>query len=163
MADFYIREEHFDEVLKECTGKVRKALEEVGVQAVNHAVTNITEQGAIDTGLLRNSLTYCMDGEAPKKANYKASYGSNRKANGSRYSARSKKAGTVGEGSYNGTAPSEGNNKNAVYIGTNVYYAPYVEFGSRANHTPPRPYLAPAISQNLEEFKMIIDKVLHDK
>lgn len=74
------------------------------------------------------------------------------------------------------------NGVDAVQIGSNVEYAPYVELGTGPNFTPPpeweqfqskkgtgmpgvayvkaRPYLRPAIADHLEEYKDIIKKEL---
>ena len=41
-----------------------------------------------------------------------------------------------------------------VYIGTNVEYGPYVEFGTRNQR--PQPYLTPAATQHTDEYKRII-------
>lgn len=41
-----------------------------------------------------------------------------------------------------------------VYIGTNVEYGPYVEYGTRNQR--PQPYLTPAATQHTEEYKRII-------
>jgi phage gpG-like protein len=66
----------------------------------------------------------------------------------------------------------------AVYIGTDVEYAPYVEFGHRQEvgryvpeigkrlvkaYVPAKPFLKPAIVNNLEEYKGIIESELRDK
>lgn len=48
--------------------------------------------------------------------------------------------------------------KNTVYIGTNVEYAPYVEFGTK--RVSARPYLKPAIVNHLEEYKSIVEDEL---
>lgn len=42
----------------------------------------------------------------------------------------------------------------AVYIGTNVEYAPLVELGTRRND--PHPYLKPAASEHGEEYRAIL-------
>ena len=44
--------------------------------------------------------------------------------------------------------------ENAVYIGTNVEYAPYVELGTRRRD--PHPYLRPAASEHGEEYRAIL-------
>jgi phage gpG-like protein len=66
----------------------------------------------------------------------------------------------------------------AVYIGTDVEYAPYVEFGHRQEvgryvpeigkrlvkaYVPAKPFLKPAIVNNLEEYKGIIESELKAK
>ena len=44
--------------------------------------------------------------------------------------------------------------ENAVYIGTNVEYAPHVELGTRRQD--PHPYLRPAASEHGEEYRAIL-------
>ena len=46
----------------------------------------------------------------------------------------------------------------AVYIGTNVEYAPYVEFGTR--RTKAQPFLKPAVQDHAEEYKRIAESFL---
>ena len=152
--------DYSDEVKSKISSAIKAAMKAVGVQAMGHAVTYITERGAIDTGLLRNSITYALGGQAPAKATYQAAYGSNRKTKGKdkgkRYSAKSKKAGTVGKGSYSGTAPADGDHETSVYIGTNVEYAPYVELGTVKMTA--RPFLRPAIENFQDEYRQLFQK-----
>jgi HK97 gp10 family phage protein len=49
-------------------------------------------------------------------------------------------------------------NEEAAYIGTNVEYAPYVEYGTR--RMAPRPYLKPAATEHGEEYTEIFEKYL---
>lgn len=51
-------------------------------------------------------------------------------------------------------APEEG----AVYIGTNVEYAPYQEFGT-VNQAG-TPFLRPAVENHLDEYKAIVENEL---
>ena len=46
----------------------------------------------------------------------------------------------------------------AVYIGTNVEYAPYVEFGTR--RMDPQPYLFPAVENHIDEYKNMAEAFL---
>ena len=46
----------------------------------------------------------------------------------------------------------------AVYIGTNVEYAPYVEYGTR--RTKAQPFLKPAVQNHAEEYKRIAERFL---
>ena len=46
----------------------------------------------------------------------------------------------------------------AVYVGTNVEYAPYVELGTRRQD--PQPYLKPAVINHVGEYRDILDKVM---
>ena len=48
---------------------------------------------------------------------------------------------------------------NEVYIGTNVEYGPYVEFGTRRQR--PQPYLTPAATQHSADYKRIIQLYLN--
>lgn len=48
--------------------------------------------------------------------------------------------------------------KERVYIGTNVEYAPYVEMGTVK--MKPKPYLKPAIANNAAEYQSIIEREL---
>lgn len=48
--------------------------------------------------------------------------------------------------------------ENAVYIGTNVEYAPYVELGTRRQD--PHPYLKPAASEHGDEYRSILKSCL---
>lgn len=114
------------------------ALHAVGLQAVKHMV----ERVPYDTGLLRNSLTYALDGEGAKKTNYKADNGTE-------------------TGSYTGTTPKEGINRRAVIIGTNVEYAIYQEYGT--SKTPAQPYIRPAASNHTDEYKAIIKAYMQGK
>lgn len=60
-------------------------------------------------------------------------------------------------------AVTEGNEK-AVYIGTNVEYAPYVELGTGSYYVGgsgikgqrPQPYLKPAIANHVSEYQQIL-------
>lgn len=51
-------------------------------------------------------------------------------------------------------SPDEG----AVYIGTNVEYAPYQEFGTR--YQSGTPFLRPAVENHLDEYKAIVESEL---
>lgn len=48
--------------------------------------------------------------------------------------------------------------ENAVYIGTNVEYAPYVELGTMRQD--PHPYLKPAASEHGDEYRAILKSCL---
>lgn len=43
-----------------------------------------------------------------------------------------------------------------AYIGTNVEYAPYVEFGVASKNIPAQPYLRPAIEENRDKIRDMI-------
>lgn len=52
------------------------------------------------------------------------------------------------------------NDKNTAYVGTNVEYAPYVEMGTV--NTRAQPYLEPAFTNHMQEYKEIIEQALKD-
>lgn len=89
----------------------------------------------VEGGLLRNSITYALGGEAPAKGNYKSDDG--------------KKSGT-----YNGMAPEDENP--SVYIGTNVEYAVIEE--TRPGHS----YLKRGLQNSASTFKRILQDELEN-
>lgn len=135
MADVEVKlTSHLGEVTDALSDAVRLALEAVGVQAEGHAIDKITEVGAVHTGNLRNSIVHEVEDDT-------------------------------------------------VVIGTNVHYAPYVEFGTGIHaesgggrQTPwtyqmdgkwyvtrgmkPRPFLRPAIENNIDEYRDIFESEL---
>lgn len=125
-------------LLTELERAVTAAMHAVGLQAVKHAV----ERVPYDTGLLRNSLTYALDGGSAEKTHYKADKGH-------------------GTGAYTGNVPKEGLNKRSVTIGTNVEYAVYQEYGT--SKTAAQPYLRPAAANHTDEYKAIIKSYMQGK
>lgn len=53
-------EDHSDEVLAALRNAVERGAMAIGETAAKHAKDNITAQGAVDTGRLRNSITYMV-------------------------------------------------------------------------------------------------------
>ena len=49
-------------------------------------------------------------------------------------------------------------NNDTAYIGTNVEYAPYVEFGTYKSR--PYPYLKPAVQEHIPEYRRIVEEYL---
>lgn len=112
-----------------------RALEAIGLQVESYAKPACP----VDTGLLRNSITHAVSGQRPAISSYKADRGD-------------------GHGSYNGTAPND--SVSAVYVGSNVEYAVYVENGG--SRKGPRPFLKPAVTQHTDEYKAIAKRYLTD-
>lgn len=153
MADIIITD-NSEEVISEFNERLRIALEEVGREAEGNAKQYCT---AVDTGRLRNSITFATS-EKHGSFDYKDKYGST-------FSDSSKQP-----------------EKNSVYIGTNVEYAPYIELGhavagkvpskrvKRTQHkddghvkaVPPLHFLKNAIANHAERYKNIIETIMRD-
>ena len=123
---------------------IDRTLEMIGLQASGYAALNLeSNPRRIDTGLLRNSITYAIAGEAPAKQSYQADTGD-------------------GRGEYQGKiAKAEG--EHSVYIGTNVEYGIYVHEGvTRANgsHMEANRFLRNAVNDHKEEYKRMIEQGL---
>lgn len=56
---------------------------------------------------------------------------------------------------------SHARNGDDEYIGTNVWYAPYVEYGTV--YTQAKPFLKPAIANHVSEYRHIVESVLDDE
>ena len=125
-----------DEFLDALEKAIDNGLTAIGMTAEGHAKRKITDYPAVDTGRLRNSITFALSGE---------------KANTPTYTDSTKKMYT-----YNGAAPDD--KEKAVYIGTNVEYGPYVELGT--SKMPARPFLKPAATEHNEEYKKIMEAAL---
>ena len=124
---------------------ILRALEAIGLQAEGYAKKELSKpwkhadgktHPTVDTGLLRNSITHAVSGE-----NIDYQYQAD-KGNGS--------------GKVSGTVGKEGDN--AVYIGTNVEYAPYIEYGT--SKMEPHPFIQPAVTKHAEEYKRIAEHYL---
>ena len=139
--------DNVEELKKATEEAVVTALEAVGLQASTLARVELQNNPSrIDTGLLRNSITYALSGRSAAINEYQAD-------NESKYT------GEIPEpGGYSGTAPEEGEGKVAVYIGTNVEYAGYVHEGT--DRMEPNRFLKKAVENNKSEFEQIIGEVL---
>ena len=124
-------------VLSSIDNALSKGLEAVGMKAETYAKKNC----AVDTGRLRNSITYALSGEITHVKNYKADRGKDKNK----------------VYSYSSVAPGVAGEK-AVYIGTNVEYAPYVEFGTSRQRA--QPFLRPAATEHGAEYRQIIEAAL---
>ena len=134
---------------------VERALEAIGLQATNHAKDKIRENGSIDTSLLRNSIAYAVSGKVPSLG----AYGGTAKQAQTYKADKPDKNGEIQKGTYTKQVPKDSESKKAVYIGTAVEYAPYVEYGHidarTGKHIPAKPFLEPAATQHTDEYKTI--------
>lgn len=135
--------DHSRQVLHELNESTVVALEKIGLLAEAYAQVELTKPKAhkdgtvrpnIETGLLHNSITHAIDGRAPAKRSYSSDDKNTR-------------------GSYAGSAPKDKPGSRSVYIGTNVYYAPYVEMGT--SKTKAYPFIRPAVEDHFEEYERI--------
>jgi HK97 gp10 family phage protein len=111
----------------------RNGLKAIGITAEAHAKKNTP----VDTGRLRNSITFAVSGES---------------ANISSYSGDNGEEG----GSYSGAAPND--KDKSVYIGTNVEYAQFVELGSRGRQGVH--FLQKAATEHKGEYKKLLEDAM---
>lgn len=126
-----------EQILRELEEALQKAARMIGGSIEGHA----KEACPVDTGLLRNSITYAIGGEAPAEQMYTSNDG-----------------GAVGQ--YTGQAPNDKKGEVTVYVGTNVQYAPYQELGAPNRGIEARPFIRPAFEDNTQEFEQIFKKCL---
>ena len=150
MADSFeikIAADNIEQAKQEIQQRARKALTAIGIQASSLARTELQKSPSrIDTGLLRNSITYALDGEGTAISSYSAD-------KASRYSGK-----TPPSGSYGGTTPKEPEGRQAVYIGTGVKYGIYVHEGT--DRMSPNRFLKNAVENNQGEIISIIKQEL---
>lgn len=104
-----------DEIMSLFSAAKHRGLEAIGMSAERHAKQNLRDH--VDTGRLRNSITYAVSGYKTHVKDYR----------------QAKVAGGAGEKhpSYEyADQAMEGKKDDAVYIGTNVEYGKWVELGT---------------------------------
>ena len=121
---------------REVMEALKKGLRMIGMKAESYAKS----LSPVDTGLLRNSITFAIGGELTHIGEYADNNGENREA-------------------YQSPAPSDENGTITLYVGTNVHYAIYQELGhmtTKGNWIDPQPFLRPALENHADEYKQII-------
>lgn len=114
-----------------------------GLQAIGMAAEGYAKKKCpVDTGRLRNSITYAIAGYATHVQSY-------RRGNVSGGTSQKHKYYDYGGGAM------EGEKDSAVFIGSNVEYAPFAELG--ANGRPPAHFLQDAASGHGEEYKRLME------
>lgn len=98
------------------------------------------EDCPVDTGLLRNSITYGLSGKAVNQVDYSDDAG-------------------VQHGHYSSNAPTT--HMDAVYVGSNVEYAPAVEFKSMSHRVGKAHFLRDAGMNHFDELKDKAEKIYH--
>lgn len=154
-------------VLSATEKAVERAAEIIGGMIESKAKENITDNGNVDTGLLRNSITHGIEGGKTSISSYKADRGS-------------------GSGSYSGTIPKGNDSGTVVVVGTNVFYAPFIELGTgkfaeggggqsvpwkykdekgnwyTTSGYPPHPFLRPAVEGHADEYRQVLAQELSE-
>ena len=134
----YTYKDNTDEVLAALERAKKRGLEAIGLTAEGHAKKKITEEKAVDTGRLRNSITYALAGEETHIKSYKADKGG-----------KDRETYT-----YDGTA--DGKKGSGVYIGTNVEYAPGIELGTHRSAGAVH-FLQDAVANHTDEYKKLME------
>ena len=125
---------------KDNTKEVLEALEKAkirGLTAIGLEAEGFAKEDPnmpVDTGLARNSITFALAGEEANIKEYKADKGDEK-------------------GSYSGKA--DGKRGEAVYLGSNVEYFPFIENGSRTINA--RHILRNAASGHAERCKELME------
>ena len=131
----YTYKDNTDEVLSALEKAKIRGLTAIGMTAEGHAKKKITQAKAVDTGRLRNSITFAVSGESANISSYSGDHGEE-------------------GGTYSGTAPND--KEKAVYIGTGVEYAIGIETGSHRKAGGVH-FLQDAASNHSEEYKRLME------
>ena len=131
----YTYKDNTDEVISALEKAKKRGLEAIGLVAEGHAKKKITQAKAVDTGRLRNSITFAVSGESANISSYSGDHGEE-------------------GGSYSGTAPND--KEKSVYIGTGVEYAIGIETGSHRKAGGVH-FLQDAASNHSDEYKRLME------
>jgi len=118
------------DILQELAEAVETGLSAIGEKVVGHAVKNCP----VDTGLLRNSITYGLDGQQAQLQTYRANKGD-------------------GKGGYSGTFAKATVGQRILYVGSNVEYAEAVETLDRRHQTGGAHFLKNAMANHTDEYQ----------
>lgn len=144
------------------TNAMKVAAEMIGGILEGHA----KELCPVDTGLLRNSIVHAKSGDQITKVYTSDPVNKNGEFSGT-------KTGKISQA----FPPDPDTNKITVYVGTNVEYAPYVELGHaqepgryvpaigkrlKASHVAGKPFLAPAVTGNMDEVLQAMQKAMQN-
>lgn len=144
-----ITADHTEEALRELAKAIERGLTKCGQNMERYAKQKcpvakpkswkVPVKGYVG-GTLRGSITYALDGDVPK----------------GKYNVKN---GSGAPGYYDTPTPKEPKGSRAVYVGTNVYYAPYVEMGT-SKYPVPRPFIEPAVTGHKDEHKATLQECL---
>ena len=103
---------------------IDRALEAIGAHIEGEAKEELSNAPKrIDTGLLRNSITYALYGRAAATSSYSGNTTHGESDATRQNGTAGKPAPPPHEGTYTGKAPGKSEGGMAVYIGSNVEYA----------------------------------------
>ncbi len=128
-----IENDHTDQIIAAMRDKVQLALKSIGQEAEGYA----KDDCPVDTGRLRNSIT-CATIDYHSSGNDRL--GQNASAEDMAMRA----------------VPEEG----SVYIGTNVKYGVYVEYGDYTHESGKRHFLRDAAAEHGDHYKAIMEAAL---
>ena len=131
----YSYKDNTQEVLSALEKAKIRGLTAIGMTAEGHAKKKITQAKAVDTGRLRNSITFAVSGESANISSYSGDHGEE-------------------GGTYSGTAPND--KEKAVYIGTGVKYAAGIETGSHRKAGGVH-FLQDAATGHTDEYKRLME------
>lgn len=143
MAGTVILRDNSREVLEKLDAAEYKALVAIG----ETSVTAVKKNCPVKTGRLRNSITYAVAGHSTSVASYR----------------RDNVAGGIkGKHTYHsyGSGAFGTEDEKAVYIGTNVEYAPYVEYGSKGREREATHFFSRGIQAASGKNKKIVEAYL---
>lgn len=133
-----VRTDNTNNVKTQVNEAIENALEAVGIHLVSESQDALeADPRRVDTALLKNSITYALSGKSPAISSYSA--------------ISPDKSGNTPTGTYAGTAPSDPEDKQAVYIGSNVSYAAYVHEGT--SKMAPNPFIKNAFEWNKNQIE----------
>jgi hypothetical protein len=135
-----VTDSNVDAVLDALPEAIERALEALGLQCEGYAQLGCP----VDTGLLRNSIVHAVSGQTTSLRSYHAD--------------KPNKDGTYKFGGYAGAVGTRG--EAAVYIGTNVEYAPYVEYGEYNHKVGQAHFLEHALNDHTDEYKRLAEEML---
>ena len=131
----YTYKDNTKEVLSALEMAKVRGLTAIGMAAEGYAKKKITQAKAVDTGRLRNSITFAVSGESANISSYSGDHGEE-------------------GGTYSGAAPND--KDKAVYIGTGVEYAAGIETGSHRKAGGVH-FLQDAAANHTDEYKRLME------
>ena len=142
-----------EKVLRATDEAITKFLTECGMHLEREAKYELeNDPRRIDTGLLRNSITFALGGEETAIKSYSADRPRKQWVPGEDGEpGHYERAGEIPTGTYSGHLPADTEKTRTLYVGTNVEYSVYVHEGTK-KMTPNR-YLKNAFEKNMQQIE----------